>query len=34
MGFITAAALDDIAASMGGNAYGEYLKDVLRHGSA
>jgi len=34
MGFISAAELEDIAASMGGNAYGEYLKDVLRHGSA
>jgi len=34
MGYITAAALEDIAASMGGNAYGEYLKDVLREGRA
>jgi glucose-1-phosphate thymidylyltransferase len=30
MGFITAAQLEDIAASMRGNAYGEYLKEVLR----
>jgi glucose-1-phosphate thymidylyltransferase len=34
MGFITAAQLDDIAASMRGNAYGEYLKEVLRAGRA
>jgi glucose-1-phosphate thymidylyltransferase len=34
MGFITAAALEDIAGSMGGNAYGEYLKNVLREGRA
>jgi glucose-1-phosphate thymidylyltransferase len=33
MGFITSAALEDIAASMGGNAYGMYLKDVLNHSS-
>ena len=32
MGFITAAQLEDIAASMRGNAYAEYLKEVLRAG--
>ena len=30
MGFITAAQLEDIAASMRSNAYAEYLKDILR----
>ena len=30
MGFIDAAALESLAASMQGNAYGSYLLDVLR----
>ena len=30
MGYITAAELEELAASLGGNAYAQYLQSILR----